>query len=140
MIGMRVMSLILAMAGSFSAAAHGQSLDAAAQAARRAWEVHDMAALVAGGARTLLQLPGADPSGAVGGDQAAALLREYVRGTEEVATVVRTARAVGPGKGFVELLRRYRVAGTQQVRTQTLLLGYVRGNGAWVLAEVRISG
>lgn len=140
MIGIRVMSLAVALAGSFSSSAHGQSLDAAAQAARQAWEGHDMVTLVAGGARTLIQLPGADPSGPVGRDQAVALLRDYVRGTEEVETVVRTAREVGPGRGFVELIRRYRVVGTQQVRSQSLLLGYVRGNGSWVLAEVRISG
>jgi hypothetical protein len=140
MIRVRVMGLALALTGSLAATASAQSLDAAAQAARRAWEVHDMATLVAGAARTLIQLPGADPSGPVGRDQAAALLRDYIRGTQEVETVVRTAREVGPGRGFVELIRRYRVVGTQQVRSQSLLLGYVRGNGPWVLAEVRISG
>ena len=38
--------------------------------------------------------------------------------------MVRAAREVEPGRGYVELQRRYRVAGTQDVRTQSLLLGY----------------
>ena len=43
---------------------------------------------------------------------------------EEVETVVRAAREVEPGRGYVELHRSYRIAGTQDVRTQSLLLGY----------------
>jgi hypothetical protein len=47
---------------------------------------------------------------------------------------------VGPGRGYVELQRKYRVAGTQNVRTQALLLGYRRGQRGWVLVEFRVVG
>ena len=53
---------------------------------------------------------------------------------EEVETLVRAAREVETGRGYVELQRRYRVAGTQDVRQQSLLLGYKlgrRGGGWW---------
>jgi hypothetical protein len=40
----------------------------------------------------------------------------------------------------VELQRRYRVGGTQDVRSQALLLGYRRGQKGWILVEFRVIG
>ncbi len=46
-------------------------------------------------------------------------------------------REVEPGKGFVELTRRYVVAGTTELRRETLFLGFRLQGGRWALAELR---
>lgn len=115
-------------------------LTQAAESARQAWFEHDARALVADAPRLLVQLPGADPSVALGPAQAAALLTDYMVQGQEVETLVRAAREVEPGRGYVELQRRYRIAGTQDVRTQSLLLGYRLVRSAWRLVELRIVG
>ena len=113
-------------------------LRGAAERARRAWFTHDVGALVAESPRLVIQLPGAEPSVALGPDQAAALLSNFLDSGQEVETVVRAARQVGPSRGYVELQRRYRVAGTQNVQRQVLLLGYRRIQGGWTLVEFRV--
>ena len=118
--------------------AQAKDLERAADRARKAWFAHDAAALVAGSPRLLIQLPGADPSVALGPAQAAALLADFLASAQEVETVVRAAREVEPGRGYVELQRQYRVAGTQNVRLQALLLGYRRGQEGWRLVEFRV--
>jgi hypothetical protein len=115
-------------------------LVAAAEQARSAWFAHDAAGLVADSPRLLIQLPGADPSAALGPAQAAALLADFLASAQEVETAVRAARQVEPGRGYVELQRRYRVAGTQEVRTQSLLLGYRLARTGWTLVELRVVG
>ena len=115
-------------------------LGAAAEQARQAWFRHNPGALVANSPRLLIQLPGAEPSVALGPDQARALLADFLAAGQEVETLVRAAREVGPGRGYVELQRKYRVAGTQNVRTQALLLGYRLGQRGWVLVEFRVVG
>jgi hypothetical protein len=120
--------------------AQQMQLDAAAESARQAWFGHDARALVADAPRLLVQLPGADPSIALGPDQAAALLADFMVQGQEVETVVRAAKEVEPGRGYVELQRRYRIAGTQDVRTQSLLLGYRLLSTGWRLVELRIVG
>jgi hypothetical protein len=113
-------------------------LRGAAERARRAWFAHDVGALVAESPRLVIQLPGAEPSVALGPDQATALLSNFLDSGQEVETLVRAARQVGPSRGYVELQRRYRVAGTQNVRRQVLLLGYRRIRGEWSLVEFRV--
>jgi hypothetical protein len=115
-------------------------LSEAAEEARQAWLDHDARALVADAPRLLVQLPGADPSIALGPAQAAALLGDFMVQGQEVETAVRAAREVEPGRGYVELRRRYRIAGTQDVRTQSLLLGYRLVGNRWRLVELRIVG
>jgi hypothetical protein len=115
-------------------------LAAAAERARGAWFAHDAAGLVAGSPRLLVQLPGADPSTALPAAQAAALLADFLASAQEVQTAVRAAREVEPGRGYVELERRYRVAGTQEVRIQSLLLGYRLSRAGWSLVELRVVG
>jgi hypothetical protein len=88
----------------------------------------------------LIQLPGADPSVALGPAQAAALLDDFLAPAQEVEVLVRAARQVESGRGYVELQRRYRVTGTQDVRVQILLLGYRRAPGGWSLVEFRVVG
>jgi hypothetical protein len=120
--------------------AQGAGLDQAAERARRAWVAHDPAALIANSPRLLVQLPGADPSVALGPAQAAALLGDFLAPSQEVEVLVRAARQVEPRRGYVELQRRYRVAGTQDVRSQVLLLGYRQERTGWTLVEFRVVG
>jgi hypothetical protein len=118
----------------------GSNLNDAAQRARRAWLDHDLVDLVDGSPRLMIQLPGADPSMAMGPAQAAALLADFLGSAQEVEMKVQAARVVGPGRGYVELQRRYRVSGTQDVRVQVLLLGYRLEDGVWQLVEFRVVG
>lgn len=132
-------ALLLAL-GPGRLMAQEPELDRAAEQARRAWNAHDAKALVAESPRLLVQLPGSDPSVALGPEQAAALLSDFMVQGEEVETLVRAAREVETGRGYVELQRRYRVAGTQDVRQQSLLLGYKLGQEGWRLVELRVVG
>jgi hypothetical protein len=127
------------IAGPVAAGAQDAGLAAEAERARRAWLAHDAGALVARSPRLLIQLPGAEPAVAVGPAQAAALLADFLGGSQEIEVRVRAARQVQADRGYVELQRRYRVAGTQQARSQTVLLGYRRGR-EWVLVELRVIG
>jgi hypothetical protein len=137
----RPILIALAIATAPAAAiAQGSDLATAAERARQAWSSHNPAALVADSPRLLIQLPGADPAVALGPAQAAALLADFLTPAQEVETLVLAAREVGPGRGYVELQRRYRVAGTQNVRVQVLLLGYRLDPGGWSLVELRVVG
>lgn len=134
-----VMALALLLGSSPGRAQELRLEDAAAQA-RQAWMAHNAVALVAESPSLLVQLPGADPSVALGPDQAAALLRDFMAQAQEVECEVRAAREVEPGRGYVELRRSYRIAGTQDIRVQSLLLGYRQGKAGWVLVELRVVG
>lgn len=136
--------LILALLVGASAPVRGQqgerggNLEQAAERARLAWFRHNAAALVANSPRLLIQLPGADPSVALGPAQAAALLSDFFAPAQEVETLVQAAREVEPGRGYVELQRQFRIAGTQNVRSQALLLGYRQDSRGWSLVEFRV--
>ena len=138
---MKSLLMILALVGvPRVGSAQGSGLDQAAERARRAWVAHDPAELIAGSPRVLIQLPGADPSVALGPAQAAALLGDFLAPSQEVEVLVRAARQVEPQRGYVELQRRYRVTGTQDVRSQVLLLGYRQERTGWTLVEFRVVG
>lgn len=138
---MRHLLILLAVLfAPVAAVAQQRALTEAAEEARAAWFEHDARGLVADAPRLLVQLPGADPSIALGPAQAAALLTDFMVQGEEVETVVRAAKEVEPGRGYVELQRRYRIAGTQDVRTQSLLLGYRLLLTGWRLVELRVVG
>jgi len=118
--------------------ARGQAtLSDAAERAKQAWSAHDAQALVGQSSNIVLQIPGADPSSPLGRSQAIELLRRYLRPAEERGLDVTAIREVEPGKGFVELARRYVVAGTTELRRETLFLGYRKMDGEWRLAELR---
>ncbi len=134
-----LMGLVLLL-GPTAARAQDLRLEDAADRARQAWLAHDAVSLVADSPSLLVQLPGADPSAALGPDQAAALLRNFLARAQEVECEIRAAREVEPGRGYVELQRSYRVTGTQEVRLQSLLLGYRQGKAGWVLVELRVVG
>jgi hypothetical protein len=132
-----LIAMVLLLPGSVEG--QGQrSLPEAAEAARTAWFGHQASELVADSPRLLVQLPGTDPSAALGPAQAAALLSDFLAPAQEVETVVQAAREVEQDRGYVELLRRYRVSGTQDVRSQSLLLGYRLTRAGWSLVELRV--
>ncbi len=138
---MRHLLILLAVVFAPVAAAGQQNaLTEAAEEARESWFEHDARGLVAEAPRLLVQLPGADPSIALGPAQAAALLTDFMVQGQEVETVVRAAKEVEPGRGYVELQRRYRIAGTEDVRVQRLLLGYRLLRTGWRLVELRVVG
>jgi hypothetical protein len=120
------------------AAGRAQStLPRAAEQAKQAWLAHDPQALVGRSSSLVLQIAGADPSSPLGRSQAVELLRRYLRPAEERGLDVAAIREVEPGKGFVELTRRYVVAGTTELRRETLFLGFRQVDGEWRLAELR---
>ena len=113
------------------------TLPDAAEQAKRAWAAHDARALVGQSSSLVLQIPGADPSSPLGRSQAIELLQRYLRPAEERGLDVTALREVEAGKGFVELTRRYVVAGTTELRRETLFLGYRLVDRQWRLAELR---
>src|SRR5258705_2596251 len=100
------------------------TLSDAAALAKAAWSAHDARGLVGRSSSLILQIPGAEPSSPLGRPQAIELLRRYFRPAEERGVEVTTIREVEPGEGFVERTRRYVVAGTTELRRETLFLGY----------------
>lgn len=131
------MVLVWLAAGPAAAVGQQASLPAAAERARQAWLAHDAPALVGPSSGLVLQIPGADPSAALGRAQATELLRRYFRVAEERGLDITTVREVEPGRGFVELTRRYVVAGTSELRSETLFLGFRLVAGHWRLVELR---
>lgn len=118
--------------------ASGQAtLSEAAERAKQAWSAHDAQALVGQSSNIVLQIPGADPSSPLGRSQAIELLRRYFRPVEERGLDLTAIREVEPGKGFVELTRRYVVTGTAELRRETLYLGYRLLGREWRLVELR---
>lgn len=119
-------------------AAAQTTLAAAAERARRAWQAHHPEELVGRSPRLTLSLPAMAPADALEPAQATALFRElFSRGTE-LETVIRAVRTTGAGEGYVELRRRFRLAGTQEVAQQTVLLAFRLSGEQWLLAEVRV--
>jgi hypothetical protein len=113
------------------------TLSDAASRAKQAWSAHDAPGLVGGSSTLILQIPGADPSSPLGRPQAIELLRRYFRPAEERGVDVTAIREVEPGKGFVELTRRYVVSGTTELRRESLFLGYRLLDREWRLVELR---
>jgi hypothetical protein len=130
--------LVMSGLGLLATQARGQAtLSEAADRAKQAWSEHDAQALVGQSSNIVLQIPGADPSSPLGRSQAIELLRRYMRPAEERGLDVTTIREVEPGKGFVELARRYVVSGTAELRRETLYLGYRLTDREWRLVELR---
>ena len=129
--------LAMACVSVTTAVAAQGTLPEAAERAKQAWLAHDPQALVGQSPSLVLQIPGADPSSPLGRAQAVELLRRYLRAVEERGLDVTVIREVEPGKGFVELTRRYVVAGTTELKRETLFLGFRLQAGRWALAELR---
>ena len=114
-------------------------LDAAAQRTREAWLAHDPAALLRGSPGVILQIPGADPSSAIGRDQAGELLARFFRTSVERSIEISVAREVAEGRGYVEMVRRFSVAGTSEEQRETVFLGLSWRADQWVVVELRVA-
>ncbi|HLB82163.1 MAG TPA: hypothetical protein VJJ54_03650 [Gemmatimonadales bacterium] len=134
----RVLGALLLVAAGVPAPARAQSsLAGAAERVRRAWLAHDVQAIVGQSPRVVLQIPGADPSAPVERAQAVELLRRHLQRMVERALAVGAVREVEPGHGYVELDRRYVVAGTSDERRETIFLRFRRPGADWLLTELR---
>jgi hypothetical protein len=119
--------------------AQGITLRTVAEQTRGFWQAQDARGLVNQASQLLLQLPEADPSAPVDRDQAAELLRDFFRNADEVETRITDVREMDAGLGLVELRRRFRVRGTQEIQEQRVLLSYRASGNGWMLVELRIS-
>jgi len=131
------LTFLIAFALPLSLSGQG-SLPLAAARLREAWAAHDPGPFVEnpdGG--VLVQIPGADPSSTVGRAQATELLHRYFRASVERDVSVAVVREVEPGRGYVELTRRYVVAGTADERRETVFLGLRKLDDRWVVTELR---
>jgi hypothetical protein len=125
--------LVLALPAALPAQ---QSLAAVAQSARAAVARGDLDALVRSSPGLQLQLPGVDPSAAVGPAQAVATLRGLLRRGQTAGVTLEGHREVGRDRGYVELRREFHVVGSRDRQVQRILLGYRRVDGVWRLVEV----
>jgi len=130
-------ALLIAIGGVAATASSQESLARAADQVRRAWLAHDAQAIVGQSPRVVLQLPGADPSAPLARAQAAELLRRHLQRVVERTVAVGVVREVEPGHGYVELERRYVVAGTSDERHETIFLRFRKPGAKWLLTELR---
>jgi len=134
----RVVTALLMASGGVVAAARAQdSLARAAERVRRAWLAHDVQAVVGQSPKVVLQIPGADASAPLERAQAAELLRRHLQRVVERTLAVGAVREVEPGHGYVELERRYVVAGTSDERRETIFLRFRKPGVDWLLTELR---
>jgi len=134
----RVVTALLMASGGVVAAARAQdSLARAAERVRRAWLAHDVQAIVGQSPKVVLQIPGADASAPLERAQAAELLRLHLQRVVERTLAVGAVREVEPGHGYVELERRYVVAGTSDERRETIFLRFRKPGVDWLLTELR---
>lgn len=134
---MRVSVVVAAVTGLQLLGTGQATLAAAGKSAEAAWQAHDAAGLVGRSPAVVLQLPGADPSAALGRAQAIELLRRHFQSATERRVAVAAVREREPGRGVVELDRVYVVRGTSDERHETVFLGFQFVNGLWLLVEVR---
>ena len=130
--------LCLLLPTSLAAQQDRISLRRVAEETRALWQRQDAAGVVARSPQLLIQLPGADPSAPVQRPQASKLLRDFFEPSQEIETLLHDASELDNGWGLVELRRRYRVKGTQEVREQLLLLSYRQNGNSWALVELRV--
>lgn len=114
-------------------------LDVAVEEARLAWLDHDVDRLVARSDTVRLNLPGVARAASLRPGQAARLLWQYVKHSEEQEFTLRELRRLAPDHAYAEVLRRYVVQGTTEERAETAFLGFRLLSGQWQLREVRIT-
>ena len=116
-----------------------EDLDQVIQAAQQSWRSHDMSALVSGSDTIRLRIPGIAPSASLKPGQAARLLEQYVKSAEEISCERTGQRDLAEDHVYAEISRVYVVKGTHQERTETILFGFRRIGGRWLLREVRVT-
>lgn len=86
-----------------------------------------------------LELPDQPAAVSVRGRVAAAALQSLVRRTEDVGLTTVSAEVVSPGHGYLELIRRYRVAGTQEDHAHRILISVRFEENRWQITEVWVA-
>ena len=61
----------------------------------------------------------------------------YLRTALEQGVDIAVAREVEDGRGYVELVRRYTIAGTAEERRETVFVGLRRLGDRWAVVELR---
>jgi hypothetical protein len=139
----RLLMVATAVAGVVSlcapAARAQDELAEAVEWARLAWLGHDVSRLVSRSDTVRLNLPGVARAASLRPAQAAKLLRQYLKLSEEREFTLREIRQLAPDHAYAEVLRRYVVRGTTEERAETAFLGFRLLRGGWQLREVRIT-
>ncbi len=129
----------LGYAGVAAPLAGQDDLEAAVERARQAWLQHDVERLVSESDTVRLNLPGVAWAASLKPGQAARLLSQYVKVSEEREFTLREVRMLAPDHAYAEVRRRYAVRGTDEERWETAFLGFRLLDGKWQLREVRIT-
>lgn len=120
-------------------ALEAQDLDGVVETARRAWLSHDVRSLFATSDTVRLHLPAIAQALSVRPAQAERLVERFLKLAEEQRLLVRGVRRLAPDHAYAEFERRYAVRGTEEVRVETIYLGFRHVDGAWRLREVRVT-
>jgi hypothetical protein len=134
-----VMGLLTAPVPGARPAVAQASLDQVIASAQAAWLAHDVSDLVSGSDTVRLRLPGIAPSASLKPGQAARLLEQYLKPTKELSFGESGRRELASDHVYAEMQRIYVVKGTDEERSETVLLGFRRIDGRWVLREVRVT-
>ena len=129
---------VLVFAGLTPSVAAQDDLDAAVERARQAWLQHDVQGLFESDT-VRLNLPGVAWAASLKPGQAARLLSQYLKVSEEREFTLREVRMLAPDHAYAEVRRRYAVRGTDEERWETAFLGFRLLDGRWQLREVRIT-
>jgi hypothetical protein len=137
---MRTLVLTLTLAIPIGGlAAQDDSLSVVVEQARVAWLGQKFRALVARSDTVRLRLPGVAASASTRPGQAARLLEEYLSAATERELHLLGVRYVEADHAYAEFSRRFAVRGTDDLREETVFLGFRRVHGAWRLREVRVA-
>ncbi len=114
-------------------------LATAVEQARSAWLEHDLSQLVVLSDTVRLHIPGVGRAPVVHPSQAARVLQGYLKPASEISLVLGGIREVSEDHAYAQLLRRYVVEGTSDVREETVFFGFRLVEDVWRLREVRIA-
>ena len=117
-----------------------ETVDEAAHEARDAWMNHDVGRLLFGRDQVTLTLPRAESTRPLSPGQASSLMREFFRNTEELQFSYEKIGTGTDDQGYIEASRDFVIAGTTEIRTQKVIIGFRRISRVWRIFEIRIRG
>lgn len=105
---------------------------------RASWQRQDASGVLEGAARVVVQLPREAATAPLVAEQASrALARLFVDATE-VALEVKAVRRVSGETVYAEMMRRFRVRGSEGTVEQQVFAAFRLEDGRWRLTELRI--